>query len=57
MDLKKLTDQVTAISVDVAAFIRSEAGRLTEARVSTKSVNNLVTVSYTHLTLPTSDLV
>ncbi|MBL0126489.1 MAG: inositol monophosphatase [Flavobacteriales bacterium] len=43
MDLKKLTDQVTALSVDVAAFIRSEAGRLTEARVSTKSLNNLVT--------------
>ena len=43
MDLKKLTDQVTALTVDVASFIRSEAGRLTESRVSSKSLNNLVT--------------
>ncbi len=27
MDLRKLTEQVTALSVDVASFIRSEAGR------------------------------
>ena len=43
MDLRKLTEQVTAISVDVASFIRSEAGKLTDARVSAKSANNLVT--------------
>lgn len=43
MDLKKLTEQVTALSVDVASFIRSESGKLTEARVSAKSANNLVT--------------
>jgi myo-inositol-1(or 4)-monophosphatase len=43
MDLRKLTEQVTAISVDVASFIRSEAGKLTETRVSAKSLNNLVT--------------
>jgi myo-inositol-1(or 4)-monophosphatase len=43
MDLRKLTEQVTALSVDVASFIRSEAGKLTESRVASKSANNLVT--------------
>ena len=43
MDLKKLTEQVEALCIEVAAFIRDEAGKLTEAGVSTKSANNLVT--------------
>ncbi|MBK7754537.1 MAG: inositol monophosphatase, partial [Flavobacteriales bacterium] len=43
MDLKKLTEQVEAICIDVAAFIREEAPKFTEAGVSTKSANNLVT--------------
>ncbi|MBL7963254.1 MAG: inositol monophosphatase [Flavobacteriales bacterium] len=43
MDLKQLTEQVEALCLDVAAFIRSEADKLTEAGVSSKSVNNLVT--------------
>ena len=43
MDLQQLTEQVAALSAEVAAFIRDEAGRLTEAGVSTKSANNLVT--------------
>lgn len=43
MDLKKLTEQVEKLSIEVAGFIRYEAGRLTEAGVSSKSANNLVT--------------
>ena len=43
MDLKKLTEQVEAISTEIAAFIRDEATKFTEAGVSTKSANNLVT--------------
>ncbi|MFZ1331512.1 MAG: inositol monophosphatase family protein [Flavobacteriales bacterium] len=43
MDLKKLTEQVEALCIEVAVFIRDEAGKLTEAGVSTKSANNLVT--------------
>ena len=31
MDLKKLTEQVGAICIDIAAFIRTEAPKLTEA--------------------------
>lgn len=43
MELKKLTDQVEAICVEVAAFIRSESGKLTADGISEKSANNLVT--------------
>lgn len=43
MELKKLTDQVEAICVEVAAFIRAEAGKLTADGISEKSANNLVT--------------
>ena len=43
MDLKKLTEQVEAICIEVAGFIREEAPKFTEAGVSTKSANNLVT--------------
>lgn len=43
MDLQQLTSQVSAITADVAAFIRAEAPKLTEAGVSSKSANNLVT--------------
>ena len=43
MDLQRLTEQVEALSIDVAAFIRYEAGLFTEAAVNTKSTNNLVT--------------
>jgi len=41
--LEQLTKQVEAICVDIAAFIREEAPKLTEAGVSSKSANNLVT--------------
>jgi len=43
MDLQRLTEQVEALCIEVAAFIRYEAGKFTEADVSTKSANNLVT--------------
>ncbi|MCB9169235.1 MAG: inositol monophosphatase [Flavobacteriales bacterium] len=43
MDLKHLTREVERICMDVAAFIRGEADKLTEAGVNTKSANNLVT--------------
>ena len=41
---RKLTEgQVEAISIEIAAFIREEAPKFTEAGVNTKSANNLVT--------------
>lgn len=43
MDLKELTRQVGMLSTEVAAYIRDEAGKFTEAGVSSKSANNLVT--------------
>ena len=43
MDLERLTHLVATVASDIAEFIRAEAGRLTEAGVSTKSANNLVT--------------
>jgi myo-inositol-1(or 4)-monophosphatase len=43
MELQRLTEQVEAICIEVAAFIRDEATKFTEAGVSTKSLNNLVT--------------
>ncbi len=43
MDLKKLTEQVEALCIEIAAFIRDEAGKFTEEGVSNKSANNLVT--------------
>ena len=43
MELKKLTEQVEAICVEVAAFIRAEAGKLTADGITEKSANNLVT--------------
>ena len=43
MDLQQLTERTGAICQEVAAFIREEAPRLTEAGVSSKSANNLVT--------------
>jgi myo-inositol-1(or 4)-monophosphatase len=43
MDLQHLTTQVSAITNEVAAFIRTEAPKLTDAGVSAKSANNLVT--------------
>ncbi|HMN06476.1 MAG TPA: inositol monophosphatase family protein [Flavobacteriales bacterium] len=42
MDLQQLTDQVAALSKEVAAFIRAESLKFTEASVETKSLNNLV---------------
>lgn len=42
MDLKLLTEQVSALSREVAAFIRTESTRITDARVENKSLNNLV---------------
>ena len=42
MDLKQLTDDVAALCGDVAAFIRAESARFTEASVERKSLNNLV---------------
>ena len=42
MNLSELTEQVTALSRDVAAFIRTESARFTEANVETKGQNNLV---------------
>ena len=41
-DLQQLTEQVAALSRDVAVFIRTEALRFTEASVESKSLNNLV---------------
>jgi myo-inositol-1(or 4)-monophosphatase len=43
MNLELLTKQVESICIDIAAFIRTEAPKLTEAGVSSKSANNLVT--------------
>ncbi|MBS1581496.1 MAG: inositol monophosphatase [Bacteroidetes bacterium] len=42
MDLKQLTEQVSALSREVAAFIRMESTRITDASVESKSLNNLV---------------
>ncbi|HEY0978279.1 MAG TPA: inositol monophosphatase family protein [Flavobacteriales bacterium] len=42
MELRKLTDDVVALSREVADFIRAESERFTEANVESKSVNNLV---------------
>lgn len=42
MDLKKLTDQVAALSNEVAHFIRTEAAGFDTGDVETKSHNNLV---------------
>lgn len=42
MDLKKLTDEVIALSGLVADFIRTESERFTDANVESKSLNNLV---------------
>ena len=42
MDLQQLTDQVATLSKEVAAFIRAESLKFTEASVETKSLNNLV---------------
>lgn len=41
-NLQRLTEQVAALSRDVAVFIRKEASRFTEASVESKSLNNLV---------------
>jgi myo-inositol-1(or 4)-monophosphatase len=43
MNLEQLTKQVESICVEIAAFIREEAPKFTEAEVNTKSANNLVT--------------
>ena len=43
MDLQRLTEQVGTICDGVAEFIREEAPKFTEAGVSSKSLNNLVT--------------
>ncbi len=43
MDLKQLTEQVGTICDAAATFIREEGAKFTEAGVSTKSANNLVT--------------
>jgi myo-inositol-1(or 4)-monophosphatase len=40
--LPKLTEAVIALSREVAAFIRTESARFTEASVESKSLNNLV---------------
>ncbi len=42
MDLPKLTEQVCTLSREVAAFIRTESVRFSEASVESKSLNNLV---------------
>lgn len=42
MDLPKLTEGVAALSGEVAAFIRAERARFSDAQVETKSQNNLV---------------
>ena len=42
MELKELTEQVVALSKKVAAFIREETPRFTDASVQSKSLNNLV---------------
>lgn len=42
MDLQKLTEQVVLLSREVAAFIRTESKRFTEAEVENKGLNNLV---------------
>lgn len=42
MELDKLTAQVVLLSKEVAAFIREESGRFTDASVESKSLNQLV---------------
>ncbi|MBP8823308.1 MAG: inositol monophosphatase [Flavobacteriales bacterium] len=42
MDLQKLTEHVVLLSREVAAFIRLESRRFTEAEVESKGLNNLV---------------
>ncbi|MCC6839363.1 MAG: inositol monophosphatase [Flavobacteriales bacterium] len=42
MQLQKLTEQVALLSRQVAAFIRTESLRFTEAEVENKGLNNLV---------------
>lgn len=42
MELQKLTEQVVRLSAEVAAFIRAESLKFTEASVESKSLNNLV---------------
>ncbi|MFT3885313.1 MAG: inositol monophosphatase family protein [Flavobacteriales bacterium] len=42
MDLRKLTDEVIALSGTVADLIRRESERFTDANVESKSLNNLV---------------
>ena len=42
MELKELTAEVVLLSREVAAFIRVESARITEANVESKSRNNLV---------------
>ena len=42
MELKQLTEQVTLLSKEIAAFIREESRRFTDASVESKSLNNLV---------------
>ncbi|MGB3526553.1 MAG: inositol monophosphatase family protein [Flavobacteriales bacterium] len=42
MELKQLTEQVTLLSKEIAAFIREESHRFTDASVESKSLNNLV---------------
>ncbi|MCB0794890.1 MAG: inositol monophosphatase [Flavobacteriales bacterium] len=43
MDLQQLTDQVITLCREAAVFIKEESVKFTEAGVSTKSANNLVT--------------
>ena len=42
MDLRHITGKVAALSAEVAAFIRTESLRFTEANVESKGQNNLV---------------
>ncbi|MBS1498980.1 MAG: inositol monophosphatase [Bacteroidetes bacterium] len=42
MDLRHITGKVAALSAEVAAFIRTESVRFTEANVESKGQNNLV---------------
>lgn len=41
-NLKELTERVALLSREIAAFIRTESPKITEARVESKSLNNLV---------------
>ena len=56
-DLEYLCAEVRQIARKAGAFLRDERQKFDRERVEEKSAHNYVSVSYTHLTLPTILLV